>query len=345
MKTLLHNPKRQAFTLIELLVVIAIIAILVALLLPAVQQAREAARRSSCKNNLKQMGLALHNYHDTHRVFPSCSYYNAAGTEGLNGEWAWGSMILPFIEQGPLYDGLEVGETRFENAVANSTKLALMQQPIATFRCPSDAGGPKLNTFRKVPKGVSGSADCTGTNQCEATATANYVAVINSGTVDRRNPNGLFPWAHNGASNVTFYRTMADITDGTSNTLAVGERAWKLGGDTHAAGLIFGTNGNTGHNSNGRQGMGAVTGCARYEINRVNPGTSRPLSFSSHHDGGAQFCLADGSVRFISENIHFIIDSGTQGSLNPWDEGYNEVVDSTLERLVAIDDNQVVGEF
>src|SRR4051812_30971338 len=107
----------RAFTLIELLVVIAIIAILIALLLPAVQQAREAARRTQCRNNLKQMGLALHNYHDTYRLFPA-SYYrdwphnsSTNPTAGRPG-WGWAVMLLPYMDQGPLFNALDVGNKK-----------------------------------------------------------------------------------------------------------------------------------------------------------------------------------------------------------------------------------------
>ena len=105
-----RSPSRRGFTLIELLVVIAIIAVLMALLLPAVQQAREAARRTQCKNNLKQFGLAVHNYHDTHNRFPSAAFWTDANRDGTPdsdcGHWAWGVMIMPFLEQGNLYQQL-----------------------------------------------------------------------------------------------------------------------------------------------------------------------------------------------------------------------------------------------
>ena len=131
--------RRSAFTLIELLVVIAIIAVLIALLLPAVQQAREAARRSQCKNNLKQFGLALHNYHDTHQTLP----YGMEGREGgSGGNWTWGSLILSQVDQAPLANSLLVGSTSFSVACGNATKVALMKTPLSLFRCPSDTGLP-----------------------------------------------------------------------------------------------------------------------------------------------------------------------------------------------------------
>jgi len=129
---------RSAFTLIELLVVIAIIAILIALLLPAVQQAREAARRSSCKNNVKQLGLAFHNYHDVHRVFPIG--YIAQGGGASDANWAWSAYLLPFVDQAPLYNQIDVGTTHLDVILADTTLLPLVQKNYSMFRCPSDVG-------------------------------------------------------------------------------------------------------------------------------------------------------------------------------------------------------------
>ena len=176
--------KRFGFTLIELLVVIAIIAILVALLLPAVQQAREAARRSSCKNNLKQLGLALHNYHDTHGVFPAGYYAGdhpsvADGEgDGRDARYGWGSMILPFLEQAPLYDKMQVGDRLLSQNVNDPTVLADMQTPISAFRCPSDVA-PGTNPIKQLPNGTAcTNVDCNDSSDPNAkpVATANYMA-------------------------------------------------------------------------------------------------------------------------------------------------------------------------
>ena len=161
------NPRaRRGFTLIELLVVIAIIAILIALLLPAVQQAREAARRASCKNNLKQIGLALHNYHDVHSAFPS-GWIGVTNEQpsvlGASG-FAWGTMVLPYLDQGPLY-----GKFNLSNPLDASPNRALITQHLTVYQCPSD---PKPETF-KTP-------DQNG-NPIEM-ATANYAGVF--GTVE-----------------------------------------------------------------------------------------------------------------------------------------------------------------
>jgi len=348
------QQRRRAFTLIELLVVIAIIAILVALLLPAVQQAREAARRSSCKNNLKQIGLALHNYHDTYSVFPAGLYPATqngalAGTEGRDGSWGWATMLLPNLEQAPLFDALNPGPTEMQDAVGNATLLNLMQQPIATMRCPSDPG-PRTNTQRKVPSSATSDGDANCNNNCEAIALSNYLGVNNSNNLTRVNPNGLFVWCDNRVNNTTMVRRMRDVTDGLSNTIAVGERTWQLNNPNTGnkenlyAGVVFGANGNSEHND--VQGLIHTLGSTRNAINCVDgevvPADVCERGFSSQHKGGAQFLLADGSVRFLSENINHV-RNGIGG--NPGSSVSVDNIDGTYERLAAIDDGQVIGEF
>ena len=139
---------RRGFTLIELLVVIAIIAILVALLLPAVQQAREAARRSSCKNNMKQLGLALHNYHDVHSCFPPGSFGNANSSRATN----WRASILPFIEQGPAYDQINFETGSFwGHSGPFSGNVVLQTLRVETYVCPPvRMGRPIWSTCRAV---------------------------------------------------------------------------------------------------------------------------------------------------------------------------------------------------
>ena len=315
------NCSRRAFTLIELLVVIAIIAILVALLLPAVQQAREAARRSSCKNNLKQIGLALHNYHDIHRVFPAASYENEfwGGDDTRFSSFSWGTMLLPQLEQAPLFDILSPGnpDPLWRTVAADDDRLEAMEKGYSAFRCPSDHG-PQVNDERSINDG-------TGSSNGKPLATSNYVGVNHTSNINRTSANGLFVSASNAESNKVRRRRMRDITDGTSNTLAVGERAYELNGYKTRAAVVFGHNGNDGASNNGFAG---VLGSGYATINTAS--TAGERGFSSLHTGGAQFVLADGSVRFISENI----DHRVQGA-----------VDSTFEYLIAVQDGKVVGEF
>ena len=161
--------RRRGFTLIELLVVIAIIAILIALLLPAVQQAREAARRTQCKNNLKQLGLAMHNYHDVHRAFPmgwvndfSSRSPTENGSDTIDGhfgatddvaQWAWSVYLLPFIDQAPAFESLGVNTLRGSQAITVAASRDIMTSPFPSFRCPSDSG-QDINVDRD-PEAVS----------------------------------------------------------------------------------------------------------------------------------------------------------------------------------------------
>tara|TARA_R110002111_G_scaffold2705_5_gene18048 strand:- start:36910 stop:37851 length:942 start_codon:yes stop_codon:yes gene_type:complete len=285
----------RGFTLIELLVVIAIIAILIALLLPAVQQAREAARRTQCKNNLKQLGLAIHNYHETHRVFPpgycgdpgnSCS-----SVDGNNNGWGWSVFILPFIDQSALYNQLGVGQTKQtvcsvpSGAQAATTvgSADLQKTPIAAYICPT-ATDPMINPGRVSGghaksnyAGVSG-VDWTGVN-----TTTGYKAIFVDGT--------------------KYVTRLRDFTDGSSNTFAIGEkyrRDLDSNLTTQIAGEYYGAIW-VGIAPDARAantvGQLAPTGSSY----AVNGGSVN--AFASQHTGGAQFLFIDGRVRFISENM------------------------------------------
>jgi prepilin-type N-terminal cleavage/methylation domain-containing protein len=177
---------RPGFTLIELLVVIAIIGILIALLLPAVQQAREAARRSECQNRLKQLSLALHNYHDTHRCLPSGSIVRGPSFAPLSG-WGWGAMILPAIEQSALY-----AQCGFESNSAVGNNREAIRTPLTVMRCPSDTAPDHIDA--ELPGHPSATI-----------ATGNYVGC-----------EGFL----SGLSSVKF----GQVTDGLSMTLMMGER-------------------------------------------------------------------------------------------------------------------------
>ena len=249
--------KRRAFTLVELLVVIAIIGILIALLLPAVQAAREAARRSQCSNNLKQLGLGMHNYHDTFKSFPS-GYIVGAGasawTAGNQSSWGWGALILPFVEQTALADRLSPGSFRLSDALTAGgayDRVAELQTPIAAFRCPSDLA-------KETNVGGYGLPNASGA--IVPSATSNYIGNNTShrwhpgggrlqgydtsqsgqwtGLTAANEPNGIF-WRESDVK-------MRDIVDGTSNTICVGERAWELGGPNSTtvrcnAGVVHGS--------------------------------------------------------------------------------------------------------
>lgn len=224
---MMHRSRSRGFTLIELLVVIAIIAILIALLLPAVQQAREAARRTQCNNSLKQIGLALHNYHDSHKTFPP-GWVDQ--NQAYVSNWGWQAYLLPMLEKENLYKQLQVGASSLAITLDHAPSFQLMQTPLPFLRCASDSG-PDINTGTPL---VSESL------QGRAVTTSNYVGV-----------NGGATWSEGEQLSGSFGRNsrirLRDYADGTSNTVVVGERAWALGtadGDKENcyAATVFGMN-------------------------------------------------------------------------------------------------------
>ncbi|MGE0756432.1 MAG: DUF1559 domain-containing protein [Pirellulaceae bacterium] len=330
-----YRMSRRGFTLVELLVVIAIIGILVSLLLPAVQAAREAARRMQCGNNFKQLTLAMHNYADVHSAFPPAFirvYFDAAAANTdvdteQRGNWGWGALILPFIEQKPLHDSLNVGPVTFATNLDAAATRALLQTAQPTYRCPSDTG-PALNADRRVQSHARTAYE---------TAVSNYLGVNNTGTVD---PNAFHP------RRGLFVRDMgtrfAEITDGTSNTLALGERNWRRlqpngTAGVPAAGLVFGCRGQASGVMRD-WGLMDVVAVGRFRLN-YNQGivTRLKRSFGSHHPGGAQFSLCDGSVRFVSETI--------QADMQATQQTTDADPNSTWEYLIAIADGNPVGDY
>ena len=281
-------PRRQnGFTLIELLVVIAIIAILIALLLPAVQQAREAARRTRCRNNLKQIGLGLHNYHDVHLTFPSGWISVNGGVQsahdGINGA-GWGTMILPFLDQTNLYGLFDVNV-----AIEAPANAAFLETRLSVFRCPSD---PQPDTFEIEEEGNPG-------NVLARLPIANYIGSFGTVELDGcENAPGTAPVAANGqcvGDGVLYHNShirLRDIVDGTSNTIVVGERLTRVAAGWHSTW--------TGMVSEGEEAFQRILGSADHV---PNDPAAHFDDFSSQHTGGAQFVLGDGSVHFVSENI------------------------------------------
>ena len=329
---------RRAFTLVELLVVIAIIGILVGLLLPAVQAAREAARRMQCSNNCKQLGLALHNYHDTFRQFPINYSHGPAGpnTGGGNSgdansrQCSWMGMILPQIEQTSLYNKIDWNVGLKVNG-APSVNVAIAQTVIPAYRCPSDGSGNDGKYGNREWLGrwpVATFGEFAGTNYkgCVGSDWAFGSLFTNNlgGTPNGLDGgNGMFVRDENvRAANPKDRRRMADVTDGTSNTYAIGEALPELCSHT----FWYGVNVNLATSAipmNHYLKVYRATNPRQNYFGNLGP---RPqfapywdwvnnYSYASNHTGGGQFTMGDGSVRFVSESIDLQTYRNT-GSMN-----------------------------
>ena len=275
MATTLSSPQRprRGFTLIELLVVIAIIGVLVGLLLPAVQQAREAARRTSCVNNMKQLGLAIHNYKDVNKVLPAGWTKPADLTNFPNGNfWGWGAFVLPFTEDASLYDQIDF-DREWVKGTANPN-AGISETPLAGRCCPSDTMG-LLNS----KENNNGKSNYLGSFGNKPINTANFTTTANRGV-----------FTENSALR------FRDITDGTSKTILLGERV----GDRSSGGLWVG-----GRNIPWRPYtvVGRGPGGPTEVWNTVN-GTNNWTLSVSNHPGGANVALVDGSVAFLNDSIN-----------------------------------------
>jgi prepilin-type N-terminal cleavage/methylation domain-containing protein/prepilin-type processing-associated H-X9-DG protein len=354
-------PTRRAFTLVELLVVIAIIGVLVALLLPAVQFAREAARRMQCGNNLKQIGLALHNYHDTHKVFPPAligsGRWNAPG--GSNGvphvvanTTGWVLMLSQLEQQGlrdqyyfgmpssvsnpyglPFINNVNTDQSPLNTPPGPNPNAIIYRTRLEVMTCPSD-----FNPAPIITAGANNPADFYSRN---GVARSNYLFSTGYYTdYDRRYADlslmykGIF--GNDGAG------SLAECSDGTSNTIAVGEAKNSRNGQTSTSfGPYWGAGVHTcchGRTTRGDaiQGLGAqslpatpvrpartVPYSQRYcaiNFDNNNDGTNRQYAwqFGSYHPTGAQFVMCDGSVKFINDNIQYGAYVTLSDGLFPW---------------------------
>ncbi len=335
--------RRRGFTLIELLVVIAIIAVLIALLLPAVQQAREAARRTQCKNNLKQMGLAMHNYHDTYNGFPNGNIASQAGGWGIS----WYIRILPYVDQAPVYNkinfsGTHPGWSCCGDATGQANGDAIRGVRFAFTVCPSSpindlrdsGGGP---TEHPQYFGIMGATDGDGfTNPagrkalcCGCCGNQAATGLVTSGGM-------LVPLSN---------KNLKDVTDGATNQLLVGESSMFVldvpngtrNVDVQGVhGMLMGSPNLTSIDASPggtfeRQfnlttvryapNAPAVNNNASWPGIDDNFGVNKPLN--SAHTGGVHGLLCDGSVRFVSNNVDML----------------------TLRRLCTRDDGQVLGDY
>jgi prepilin-type N-terminal cleavage/methylation domain-containing protein len=292
--------RRSAFTLIELLVVIAIIAILIALLLPAVQSARQASKLASCKNNLKQIGLAMHGFHNAQERFP-VGYYDATPwppgfqtPQGLDHGpgWGWGAFLLPYLEQGNVFN-----QINFNLDVGDPSNATIRSTPLSVFICPSDPTYVSTFTITSSSLATNVGPSPTGLNSW-VLATGNYVACNGNDGVDC-----FCTPPHTGA----FLRTIKGfsvpaITDGLSNTFFVCDRPFSLsysswaGCPTGAANPFKMAPGNYGAET-------TLVMCHAGQTGPNSPGVFDADSTWSPHAVGVPYLLGDGSVRFISNSI------------------------------------------
>lgn len=316
--------RRGGFTLVELLVVIAIIGILIALLLPAVQAAREAARRAQCSNNLKQIGLALHNYHDANKTFPFAwmVWVPSGGLGADTNAQVWGTRILPYLEQQALYDQYDSRFPAFNELAAIpqvQQNLNVIQTKLAAFVCPSTPGGIDRVYDASLQPDYPVTYRCAPSDYSAITGVrGQFATVAYAGWTGSGGREGVLQFnGHDLKSlKVVLERSeIGGIKDGTSNTAVIGERVggnqvYMKGGKLSPASSLLGP-------SNGG-GWGDVMNGEVWYSGTLHDGSDVPYTegpcavncsnyrnggFFSFHPGGAQFCIADGSVKFVSETV------------------------------------------
>jgi prepilin-type processing-associated H-X9-DG protein len=252
--------------LIELLVSVFVIAILVALLFPAIQSSRDAARRTVCRAQLHQLGLALHMYHDVNRCFPPGSYVMGPSFPMQSG-WGWGAMVLPYVELHARYKQINFGLR-----TGDSQNLSLIAQPIPLFRCPAESGPDSVTC---TPIGDPSYQLASG-NYCGSEGVLTAMSQIR----------------------------MADITDGTSATLMLGERVVQPGGPS----LLAFTSAWCGQVAfTDQYDLRSVPYLSPSPDHPINASLSDPSCFGSRHPNGANFALADGSVVYLNDSIDLTV--------------------------------------
>lgn len=307
---------KKAFTLVELLVVIAIIGVLVGLLLPAVQSARESARRAICQNNIKQLSLAIHNYADANKQLPpGWNHESNAGLTSTENNYvanpSWGFFVLPYTEETVLADTIGGGSTSatFADRIqsnTNGTRTAINKAQLPTHRCPSDPDSRLMGDNRYL-RGTSTTA------KCDSAVRSNYVGNNGFQSVQFITGASFKGALGNGAEGVSVQLKPKDFTDGTSNTVLLGERSLNLFNGDSVMDCM-------GANPLGTSGI--LTAGTRWQLQRsadvlfcgfggINAQTADQCrtGLASQHQSGCNIAMADGSTRFQSDDV----DQNTNG--------------------------------
>jgi prepilin-type N-terminal cleavage/methylation domain-containing protein len=322
------SKRRNGFTLIELLVVIAIIAVLIGLLLPAVQKVREAAARMQCSNNLKQMGLAEHNYHSTFGKFTCGWDYEQpkAGVRATGVSSNWSVYLLPYLEQNNLYQQYNFNLLSYTTAAGPNTNTPVVSTPLKVFNCPSSPNNGRIYNF-PVPANVlpgmpAGTYTGATSDYVGITGVRNWTQLVNplpteTNLTDIGQRQGILRGTTQDpsiAAQLAPQMGIADVTDGTSNTFMLGECAGRpdLYNAAHtviAAGVNPGAGWGDGFNGehwpNGTSFDGNLSGSSPAAGTcLINCSNAQSRGFFSFHTAGANFLIGDGSVRFFSQSTN-----------------------------------------
>lgn len=306
---------RPGFTLVELLVVIAIIGLLIGILLPAIQAARESARRMTCTNNLKQIGLALHAYHDAYKRFPP-GYTSGVGSgdyaNDLGPSWGWSAFLLPYIEQAPIFKQIDVNKD-----ITDASHNLVRATVISEFLCPSDIGKSQFAVDKRGDSAPYGTLLVDSAGNQVLVGHSNYVGMFGNPEISL-DPGFLFDSpdrdvTHQGMLYRNSKVSIRDVTDGTSKTIIVGERSSTLAYATWTGAVTGGqVPPRTDMSNYGPEWASVLILGHTGDANDVPPHTPNSAvnhvdDFWSRHAQGANFLFVDGSVQMIGNNIDPII--------------------------------------
>lgn len=313
------SPRRHGFTILELLIILAVLGILISLLAPVVEHTRETSRRASCQNNLRQIGLALHSYHETFGRFPAGATLDRRAPKfRVDGNdeaysWSWSAQMLPWLGLEHYAQQVHAGEWKVAVVMNDPALAPIIGQRLAVWRCPSD-NGPDVQPLNSVDP--PNKKNLFGAPLSNYPAAYGHIAFGERGQTERES----------GSFYCDSRTSLADLSDGAAQTILVGERHWEVAETRWWAANVLGIR--------AADTIYGGTACwfnLRAKINEhAARGIPREQGLASNHPGGVQILMADGAVRFLQQSVQH----------NP-----TPAVDSVLERLVARADGQPVGEF